>query len=178
MARLRAAQDHAARDAPRQARWASTNRFCTRSSTPSSREFGDAYPELKANRESIARSSVERRRALRRGADRRPAAARGRCSTRLRRGRRRGLPGELTPSSCTTRSGCRSTSSRTPPRPSASTFDKDGFEQAMEGQREKARARVRSRGRAGGGGMEAAGETAQQLDGSASRCSEATTGRR
>ena len=48
MARLRAAQDHAARDAARQASSASPSRSCTRSSTCSSREMGDAYPELRA----------------------------------------------------------------------------------------------------------------------------------
>ena len=59
------------------------------------REFGDAYPELTAERDTIVRSRPQRGRALRRGADRRPAAARGRARPRgggrRHRARRRGV---------------------------------------------------------------------------------------
>ena len=63
MARLRAAQDHAARDAPRPAARPRAGRSSTGSSTCSSREMGGAYPELVAGRDAVVqvvRSEEER----------------------------------------------------------------------------------------------------------------------
>ena len=64
MARLRAAEDHAARDAARQAAGLRASRSCIDSSTSSSSEMGDAYPELGANtrrdRQSTSVSEEER----------------------------------------------------------------------------------------------------------------------
>ena len=56
VARLRAAQDHAARDAPRQAPRASPSRSCTGWCAVLDREMGDAYPELRRNREMIEKT--------------------------------------------------------------------------------------------------------------------------
>ena len=76
MARLRAAQDHAARDAARQAPRHDASRFCTRWSTCSLREMGDAYPELRPDRDDDRADDPRGGRTLRRGADRRPAPPR------------------------------------------------------------------------------------------------------
>ena len=70
-----------------------TSRSCTRSSTSSSREMGDAYPELKAGRDAIVQVVRQRRGAVRRGADRRTAPARGRARAR-RAPATRSLPGD------------------------------------------------------------------------------------
>ena len=53
------------------------SRSCTRSSTSSSREMGDAYPELPAQPRRGRAGRAQRRGTVRRGADRGPAAARG-----------------------------------------------------------------------------------------------------
>ena len=82
--------------------------------------------------------SSQRRRAVRRGADRRPAEARG--GARPRRGRVARSSSATRRSGSTTRSACRSTSWRISPASGSSSIDREGFERAMEGQRERARA--------------------------------------
>ena len=101
------------------------------------REMGDAYPELKAGRDAIAQVIKTRGRALRRRADRRPAAARRGARARgqeqqdgaRRRGfqavRQFGLPRDFI-EDLASNQGLK--------------FDAEGFDAAMEGQREKARA--------------------------------------
>ena len=86
----------------------------------------------------------QRRGALRGRADHRAAAPRGPARP-VGRGRRRA--GRRRRSGCTTRTACRWTSSRTPRRSAASTIDREGFERALEAQRERARAEERVRRR-------------------------------
>ena len=109
-----------------------------RSWTWSSREMGDAYPELRRNRDDDRPRRAQRGRAVRRGADRRTAPARG--GARSRGGSGRASCRATRRSGCTTRSACRSTSWRTSPSQRQLAIDREGFERAMEGQREKARA--------------------------------------
>ena len=104
------------------------------------REMGDAYPELRTQPRDDREDDPRRREPLRRGADRRPAAARG--GDRQGRSRRPNACCRATRrSSSTTRSACRTTSSRTPPRRRTSRSIAPAFERAMEGQRDKARAK-------------------------------------
>ncbi len=76
---------------------------------------------------------------LRHGADRRPAAARGR-DRQGAASRRIACCPATSRSGCTTRSACPTTSSRTRRRRTASRVDRAGFDAAMEAQRGKARA--------------------------------------
>ena len=147
MARLRAAQDHAARDAPREAPGHRPSRSCTRWSTPSSREFGDAYPELRSGRDAIVqvvRSEEERFDAVLTGGlprleevlDRAAAGDRvvaGDDAFRLYD--TYGLPRDFIEDMIEDRK---------------LTLDREGFERAMEGQREKARAKSAFKGGAAG----------------------------
>ena len=111
MARLRAAQDHAARDAPRQAPGPDR-------AVPAplvdvlDREMGDAYPELRAEPRDDRADDPRRGEALRRGADRRAAPPRGRARQGARHASSASCPATRR-SGSTTRSACRSTSSRT-----------------------------------------------------------------
>ena len=108
-------------------------------------EMGDAYPELRAGPRRHRARRPQRGGALRRRADLRAAAARGGRSI----ARRPALASCLarTRSGCTTRSACRSISWRTSPDSVSLTIDREGYERAMEGQREKARAGQRVQGR-------------------------------
>ncbi len=136
--RLRAAQDHAARDAARQA-----SRAAQAVPSPDGRgarardgrRVSGAAPQPRDDREDDRR----RRESLRCRPDRRPAASRGGnregargagpCAARRRRR-----------SASTTPSACPTTSSRTPPPRESVTVDRASFELAMAGQRDKARA--------------------------------------
>ena len=114
VARLRAAQDHAARDAPRQA--ARPTRAVP---APARRRRGRAnsarpIPSCAASRDAIVNVVQERRGALRRGPHRRPPPPRGAARSRRGVGRLARSPA-TTCSGSTTRSASRSTSSRTSP---------------------------------------------------------------
>ena len=138
VARLRAAQDHAARDAARQEARLHASRSSTRWSTSSSARWATAYPELTASRDAIVRvvrSEEERFDAvltaglprLEEVLDR--AAAAGTAIVR-----RRGVPAlRLARRAARLHGGPRRASA-------ASTIDREGYERAMEGQRDKARA--------------------------------------
>ena len=140
MARLRAAQDHAPRDAAREASRASPSRSCTAWCDVLDREMGDAYPEIRRNRDDGREDDPRRRGAIRRGADRRAAPARG-GDREGDRDRIEGAPGRARRSSCTTRSACRydfieDTAASAGRHASIAT----AFDAAMEAQRDKARA--------------------------------------
>ena len=75
-------------------------------------EMGDAYPELKANRDSVVQRDPFGRGALRRRADGRPRPPRAGARSRRGVASARSCPATRC-SGCTTRSACRSTSSRT-----------------------------------------------------------------
>ena len=139
VARLRAAQDHAARDAARQAPRASPSRSCTAWSRVLDREMGDAYPEVRRNREMIEKTILaEENRfeaVLTDGLPRLEAEIAKVLGTEVEDAARR-----RSRSSSTTRSASRTTSSRTPRRRRASRVDEAAFDAAMEGQRDKARA--------------------------------------
>ena len=139
VARLRAAQDHAARDAARQAARASASRSCTRWWTVVARVRRRVSGAAEPDRDAIVqvvRSEEERFDAV---LTERPAAAGGRArpggraATASCRARSR--------SACTTRSACRATSSRTWSRTRKLALDATASTRAMEGQREKARAK-------------------------------------
>ena len=138
VARIRAAQDHAPRDAARKAARPRRSRSCTRSWTRSSRDFGEAYPELKTNRDTVVqviRSEEERFDAvlasgLPRLEEILDTAARGSKvvagADAFRLYDTFGLPREFIEDMVEERK---------------LTLDTDGFDRAMEGQREKARAK-------------------------------------
>ena len=111
VARLRAAQDHAARDAPRQAARHRRSRSSTGSSTCSLREMGEAYPELPAQRDYVERMIRSEEERFDVGA-RRPACPASRRRSTARQPATGVLPATR-PSGCTTPSACRATSSRT-----------------------------------------------------------------
>ena len=150
MARLRAAQDHAARDAARQAprlhravpararrrrsiaRWATPIRSCGATAT------------------TIEQTILAEEAPVRRGADRGAAAARSGDRQGARRRSRSVLPGDGGVPALRHVRRAATTSSRTPPATQGVAVDRDGFERAMEGQREQGarRQRVRRRRRA------------------------------
>ena len=169
VARLRAAQDHAPRDAARQAARHDGAVPATRSSTRWSREFGDAYPELKTNRDNVVqviRSEEERFDAvlvsgLPRLEEMLDTAARGSTvvagDEAFRLYDTFGLPRDFIEDMIEERK---------------LTLDRDGFDQAMQGQNEKARAKSKF------GAAAAAEHAAWQIrpgTRTAARCSSAAT---
>ena len=144
MARLRAAQDHAAGDAARQAARACASRSCTAWSTSLVAEMGDAYPELGAQpgrRVKVVRGEEERFDAVLTG---RPAPARGAARSREPRRRRGTLPGDE----------------------AFRLYDSLGVPRRLHrGPRQRAAAALRSRGlRAGDGGAARAGPRRSTFD--------------
>ena len=147
VARLRAAQDHAARDAPRQAPRASPSRSCTGWSRCSTARWATPIPSCARNREMIEKTILaEENRfeaVLTDGLPRLEAEIAKALGTHGEGAvRRRRVPASTTPSAC------RTTSSRTRRRRRASTVDRDGFERG-DGRRSATR---RARGSAFGGG--------------------------
>ena len=138
VARLRAAQDHAARDAPRQQAGAARAVPVHARRRAGRARWATPTPSCKAGRDAVVAGDQERGRALRRRADRRPAAAR-RGARAGGRGRQGACPATRR-SSSTTPTACRSTSSRTWPATRACASTPRASSAAMEGQRERARA--------------------------------------
>ncbi len=103
-----------------------------------SSEMGSAYPDLTEHQASIVRTVKSEEDRFDAVLDERPRATRRHPGPR-RRHRRGGSPATIS-SGCTTRSACPWTSSRTWPASAASAIDREGFDQAMEAQRERARA--------------------------------------
>ena len=142
-ARLRAAEDHAARDAPRQTASASAEPFLHTLVDVIVREFGDAYPELNAGRAAIAQvihTEEERFAAvLTEGLPRLEevldkAAAGNKIvggDVAFRLYDTYGLPRDFIEDMIDDRK---------------LSIDREGFERAMEGQREKARAKSKFKG--------------------------------
>ena len=149
MARLRAAQDHAARDASRPQARISPSRFSSRSSTSSSARWAARIPSSRPDRDADRAGRAQRRGALRHGADRRAAPPRGRA--RAGGARRPGRRPASRRSSCTTPTGCRATSSRTwPARRGCSSTPKDSSARWRVSARRRAR-RARSTAAHSGG---------------------------
>ena len=103
------------------------------------REMGDAYPELRTERGADREDDSGRGEPLRSGAHRGTAPSRSR-DRESRRHESEDPLGRGGVQVCTTRSACRSTSSRTRRRRRASRSIATGYEQAMKRQRETARA--------------------------------------
>ena len=127
-----------------------TEPFLHSSSHVLDREMGDAYPELRRNREMIEKTILaeenrfdavlHRRAAAPRGGDRQGARHAGdACCPATRR------------SSSTTRSACRYDFIEDTAATQGVTVDRDGFERAMEAQRDKARAQSAFGGEEGRG---------------------------